>query len=524
MFKDKDIRGKGDMKKKALIYLVAVMMFASSWVGVFATENVSGEEGQAVDQSQQIDQEEPSDQELEPLVDEEATEPTEEEVQTEEPSETEATVETEPSTEATEEATADTLDVLKNTGDSKFTLKATNTNISQIAIAWSENNNLTAKATYFVEVPEINYKSKTITAKTWKLGGLKAGQKYTIKVTATDNGITYTEEISFSTVPKIKLETLSGYKQIKVQWSPVVAGGTKITNYEAYIGSASNPTNLTKNIKYDKASGKYFFINKGAKARAKTKYTYRVRAIEKAIDSDGNSYSVPVDFNYTKPDSAVSPMYITIKLKRNRTFTSLDKPKRKLHLKKNTTIESNGYGGGCYYFTWGGRKYRVSRVSTKKAKASYVYEKEKRGKMIKSAWNYSPAEAEFFVEGYMAKNGKSGKKYAIWVSFYTQRMYILENQGGNKWKCINNWNCATGKASTPSPTGKKAIGKKKRSHHGIGWWSSFSSMKSIANSIHGNTGKWILGNPQSHGCIRNMPKNAKWVYKNVSYGSRVINY
>ena len=46
------------MKKKALIYLVAVMMFASSWVGVFATENVSGEEGQAVDQSQQIDQEE----------------------------------------------------------------------------------------------------------------------------------------------------------------------------------------------------------------------------------------------------------------------------------------------------------------------------------------------------------------------------------------------------------------------------------------------------------------------------------
>ena len=43
-------------------------------------------------------------------MDEEATEPTEEEAQTEEPSETEATVETEPSTEATEEATADTLD------------------------------------------------------------------------------------------------------------------------------------------------------------------------------------------------------------------------------------------------------------------------------------------------------------------------------------------------------------------------------------------------------------------------------
>ena len=522
MFKDKDIRGKGDMKKKALIYLVAVMMFASSWVGVFATENVSGEEGQAVDQSQQIDQEEPSDQELEPLVDEEATEPTEEEVQTEEPSETEATVETEPSTEATEATeaeAADTLDVLGDSAFGMFTVKVTKFWSTGMTVDWSSGNKLSSDATYTIAVAETKWSKNVGTAGSFNLGGLTPGKKYTITVTAKDGDTVYTSDpITFYTIPKIKPATLSGYFQIKVQWAPAKADGKNVATYKATIGKKD----LSSYIKYDKTSKKYYFIGKGAKIG--TKYSYRVSAVEKAVNSDGDSYTVASSDSVVVSDQCVKPMIITIKLKRNRTFTSLDKPKKKLRLKKNTKIKSNGYGGGCYYFTWNGRKYRVSRVSTKKAKADYVYEKEKRGKMIKSAWNYTPAEAEFFAEGYMAKNGKSGKKYAIWVSFYTQRMYILENQGGNKWKCINNWNCATGKASTPSPTGKKAIGKKKRSHHGIGWWSSFSSMKSIANSIHGNTGKWILGNPQSHGCIRNMPKNAKWVYKNVSYGSRVINY
>lgn len=504
------------MKKKFLIYTVALMMFASSWVGVFAADEVTGGDSQAPQQGDQIEQND-QDLELEPLdneaVDSESTEPTDESAVVEED---QATGETEASSEEpTSETAMPEVEKLGEAASGAFNIKVTEFHSTGMNVDWSGSNSLPASTNYIISVAETNWSKNVGTAKSFKLGGLTPGKKYTIGVATADNQ--YADEITFTPLAKVKPGTLSGYHQIKIQWTGVATGGATV-KYKTTIGKKD----LSSGIKYDKTAKKWYVVGKGAKVG--TKYSYRVRTTETAKDAKGASYTV-VSTDYTDvSDKCVSPMYITIKLKRNRTFTSLDKPKKKLRLKKNTKIKSNGYGGGCYYFSWGGRKYRVSRVSTKKAKASYIYEKEKRGKMIESAWNYSPAEAEFFAEGYMAKNGKSGKKYAVWVSFYTQRLYILQNQGGNKWKCIKNWNCATGKASTPSPTGNKSIGKKKRKHHGIGWWSSFSSKKSIANSLHGNTGKWILGNPQSHGCIRNMPNNAKWIYQNVSYGSKVINY
>ena len=122
---------------------------------------------------------------------------------------------------------------------------------------------------------------------------------------------------------------------------------------------------------------------------------------------------------------------------------------------------------------------------------------------------------------FVNKSKKSSKtKYLIWVSTYTQHLYIFKGKKG-KWKLYKDWECSTGAAKSPTPTGfDKKIEDKWRNHSGIDYWSPFQH----ANSIHGQRSSYLFGKPQSNGCVRNFDQNAKWLYYNCARGTGLIVY
>ena len=126
--------------------------------------------------------------------------------------------------------------------------------------------------------------------------------------------------------------------------------------------------------------------------------------------------------------------------------------------------------------------------------------------------------AEYFVN---ATGRTSRTRYLIWVSTYTQHLYIFQGTKGN-WKLIKDWECSTGAPWSPTPTG--IFGKEiegHESHDGrIPYWCNFQT----ANSIHGHRSSYTFGSPQSNGCVRNYNENAKWIYYNCDIGTAVVVY
>lgn len=205
--------------------------------------------------------------------------------------------------------------------------------------------------------------------------------------------------------------------------------------------------------------------------------------------------------------AAVKTIRYRLTIKASGTLKSHGGPKSTIKVKKGQTIDAYGFGGGKYIF-----KNDIGSIfycnMTRTGKKTCVYEK---------AWNYSREEAEFFVnsKGITSRTGS-----LVWINTYTQHLYRFEGTAGN-WVCVNDFDCSTGKAKTPSPTGvsgKKAIWKKIKTRHGIPYWSPYSDI----NSIHAKRKGWKIGTPSSNGCVRNYKQNAYDVYVNAPIGTAVL--
>lgn len=209
----------------------------------------------------------------------------------------------------------------------------------------------------------------------------------------------------------------------------------------------------------------------------------------------------------TASGSAVRTIRYRLTIKTSGTLKSHGGPKSKIKVKAGQKIDAYGFGGGKYIF-----KNEIGSVfycnMTRTGKKSCVYEK---------TMNYSKEEAEFFVNS----RGISSRTGAlVWINTYTQHLYRFTGSAGN-WVCVNDFDCSTGKAKTPSPTGvsgKKAIWKKIKTRHGIPYWSPYSDI----NSIHAKRKGWKIGTPSSNGCVRNYKQNAYDVYVNAPIGTAVL--
>lgn len=198
----------------------------------------------------------------------------------------------------------------------------------------------------------------------------------------------------------------------------------------------------------------------------------------------------------------------------------------KINIKQGTTLSSHGgndagwtiyrgqwitanrFTSGQYVVDHNGGRYHINATRVGDTAADYT-----------KYHNYTRWAAEKFVND---RNYKSATGQFVWVSTYTQHIYLFVKRGG-KWKCVDDWECATGKANSPTPTGlnfRKSIWTKTRSRNGLPWWSAFSSW----NSFHGRQSDWPVGDPASSGCVRNPNEKAEKIYKGTWMDTSVLIY
>ncbi|MDO5491863.1 MAG: L,D-transpeptidase family protein [Bacillota bacterium] len=304
---------------------------------------------------------------------------------------------------------------------------------------------------------------------------------------------------------------LSGFHSVKLKWN-------KSNNAEAYnIGFRNangkwESVGVTRNLEIEK---------KGLKAR--NNYKFRVFAVRLKEASKNKANLTYHDINgettngvwtgeVSEPTyvdkQCVARMEIAVTLKKTRTYGGVK-------MKAGTRVITDGYSAGNYYFdNPRGKRAYVARIAARGARADY-----------QPNGDYGLESAEFFINDYLNSNKslkpKNGR--VIWVSTYTQHLYMFKEEGG-KYVSLNgyNWPVSMGKATTPSPTGNKMIKKRISARHGIKFWSCYSGM----NALHGVKGSWgkKLGRLASHGCIRNPKDGAAKIWQNCKKGTRVIVY
>lgn len=264
-------------------------------------------------------------------------------------------------------------------------------------------------------------------------------------------------------------------------------------------------------------------VGKFSEART---YYYRIIAV-----SEEGLKSAP---SYSAGGTCVRPMYERVTFKRAVKLKSHGGRKATVNFKKGQTVIAQGFGGGKYRFWYNGSYFYASYTRVRNCRAYYQGNSVKNGRKYSGIWGrqnyaannvFSYSGINFYdkisAENFVNHSGQSSRTgYLVWVSTYTQHMYIFQGSRG-RWKLIKDWEVSTGAAKSPTPTGfGKKIHKKLKNHSGIKWWSPFQTM----NSIHGQRSSYSFGSPQSNGCVRNFDYNAKWVYNACKKGTAVIVY
>lgn len=303
-----------------------------------------------------------------------------------------------------------------------------------------------------------------------------------------------------------------GYNSITLRWnkdpeavSYKVERSDDGINFETVSSSITNAANtLAENPNLIN------FRDKRAKGK-NVEYTYRVYAVN-AVGPSVNPA--------TAKEKCVRPMYEKVTFKASAKLTSHDGKKKTHVFKRNQTVTAEGFGGGKYKFYYNGNLYFATYTRMKNAKADFIKNPGGAVKKDSESWRnkthyYDQVTAENFVN---ESGQKSKTKYLIWVSTYTQHLYIFKGKKGN-WKLIKDWEVSTGKAASPTPSGfNKKLVKQIRRYSGINYWWNFQSM----NSIHGKRSSYKIGAPASHGCVRNFDSNAKWIFTKCKKGTGLI--
>lgn len=133
-----------------------------------------------------------------------------------------------------------------------------------------------------------------------------------------------------------------------------------------------------------------------------------------------------------------------------------------------------------------------------------------------------------------AMNYKSSTKYKILLNRGKHKVYIFKKNSKGVWKRIKTFPCVVGAPGTETPRGvysTKDKGMAFETEHGNYCWyftriysnylfhSQIYSPGSMTNIVDGSMGVSV-----SHGCVRLYLSHAKWIYKNIPTGTRVVIY
>ena len=199
---------------------------------------------------------------------------------------------------------------------------------------------------------------------------------------------------------------------------------------------------------------------------------------------------------------------------------------------------SQRIGGKWYYFNgasqmhtgwlkWNGKQLWSyywddgSRAEGAQTIAGYKYVFDANGQTA-TAPVTRPAD-EYAMER-KAQSYSSSTSYMILVNRSTHKLGVFERKAG-RWEMTAYWDCVTGKPSTPTITGSfKTTGGKRSSL-------STDSRAKYCTQITGGyffhtilSSNNELGKSLSHGCIRLSYSSAKWIYRHIHAGTRVVIY
>lgn len=319
--------------------------------------------------------------------------------------------------------------------------------------------------------------------------------------------ITYTAQFASLRVKPAKPEMLknnnkqafASYKSVRIEWKPV----TEDINGYQYDESVA----IAYEIKAKSSKVKLYKVNATSYRTKKnlspfTTYTFYVKA--KIKDTDVTSDQVTIK------GSPMKSIRYRLKIKQGSTLKRhAGSGPRTYNLKGGVTIDTDRFQTGKYIFEYKGSIFYISQTRVGSAKALY----NKRG-----SWNYMQKEAEYYIKD---RGMGSATKKMIFVNTFCQHAYYFEKKDG-KWDCTDGWECGTGLASTPTPTGnygKKYIHDRIRSKNGIPYWNLFNGNAAL-HATKPNDHR--VGMVISNGCVRNPDAKAKKIYTKCKLKTRVL--
>lgn len=373
-------------------------------------------------------------------------------------------------------------------------------------LTWDEVKGVTE---YYVNVTSISdadgnsYPTHTVgSGNETKFEDLVVGAEYSYKITwsgeSADAGDSMTDADDGKLDAVTNLKAVRGYKTVKLTWAPVEGA----TGYKVYGAryTSDNQTMPATPYTYDTNESDTTFILKNLTLN---RY-YNIWVVPYKDKNDKSTYGEPERIKVAK----VHSLYYNVTFKTKRYLKChCGGHRAKGHtFKKGYKFTAYGFTSGKYKFIYNGHVYYVSALSCKSASANY-----------KVADRYTPEEAEYFMNE-LRPSTSTG--YAVWTSLYTQTVYTFKKVGG-VYKLTNWFQCSSGAAKAPSPTGmSKSVHRKIKKRHKRWYWSCFSSL----NSFHGVLKGQKTGYPASLGCVRMENNDAKYIYYKIPKRSRVVSY
>lgn len=128
-------------------------------------------------------------------------------------------------------------------------------------------------------------------------------------------------------------------------------------------------------------------------------------------------------------------------------------------------------------------------------------------------------------------NIESLTSYLVYVNLSDQITYVF-NGSMNNWNMIKSFTCSTGINEEKTPTGIFDVKERgdwffsAKYEQGGKYWVQFYG-DYLFHSVPYNEDQSqvvdnTLGTPASHGCIRLKTEDAKWIYDNITFGTKVI--
>lgn len=255
------------------------------------------------------------------------------------------------------------------------------------------------------------------------------------------------------------------------------------------------------------------YKNTGLKVNKK--YCYKVRAIK--VSDNGTIKS-----SYSSQKSITAKTYLTSQtIRLGYSSGTLWKPAKKYKAGSSTKIASKSLLKAGTKFTILERK-KIDGKLMVNIKLSNGKKYWIRSGNISYGAPYTTKDYTTEVkENFVNKMGYSSKtKYLLFISCYTQKVYVFKGSKGN-WDLQKTFKCCTGKASTRTPRGTFKLYKKAAN----GWCYKYVSYFKSRNSFHSRPyGSKTMGKPASNGCIRLYDNDAKYIYKSIPKNTTVVSY